>query len=153
VDCLKAKNKWAGISGSDNTIALLRQIRTSMYTGATGATSKHSVHSLIEAQNKFFAFCQSVCMTNAKYLHTFNKSLVDAIDHLSGNIVGTDQAIIAERIIADEGNVDDPATWEAMKIRVHEEYLAICFFLQSNPKCFGALIANAQNDFVGGVNK
>jgi hypothetical protein len=87
-------------------------------------------------------------MTNAKYLRTF-KSLVDSINHLSCNI-GTDQAIIAERVIADEGNVDDPATWAAIKIRVQEEYLAICCFLQSNPKCFGALIANAQNDFVGG---
>ena len=91
VDRLKANSHWSSISNGDDLIGLLRLIRTSMYTGAT---SKNSMHSLIEAQNKFASFKQSSRMTNAEYLRTF-KGLVDAIEHLNGDI-GTDYAVIRD---------------------------------------------------------
>jgi len=40
-----------------------------------------------------------------------------------------------------------------MILKIWEEYLAMSFFVRADPKCYGPLIANAQNDFVGGIDK
>jgi hypothetical protein len=119
IDRAKASPQWSIISSSDDLIGLLRLIRPSMYTGAT---SKNSMHSLIEARNKFYSFRQSSRMTNADYLCMF-KGLVDAVEHLNGDL-GTDHAVITERILSSGGDLDD---WSIMKETIREEYLAMHF--------------------------
>jgi hypothetical protein len=134
---IKASNHWNPISNADDLIGLLRLIWTSMYTGTT---SKNAMHSLIEAHNRFYLFCQSSCMTNADYLCMF-KGLVDAVEHLNGDL-GTDHAIITKMILSTGGDPEDTADWTMMKEAVCEEYLAMHLFLQADSKRYGALIAN-----------
>jgi hypothetical protein len=98
----KASPQWGIISSSDDLICLLRLICTSMYTGAT---SKNYMHSLIEAQSKFYLLHQSSRMTNADYLCMF-KGLVDAVEHLNGDL-RTDHAVITERTLSSGGDPDD----------------------------------------------
>jgi hypothetical protein len=148
IDRIKASNQWNVISDANDLVGLLQLIRTSMYTGAT---SKNSLHSLIEAQAKFHAFRQSSRMTNADYLHTF-KGLVDAIEHLDGDL-GVDSAIISRRIQADGLDPEDTAQWEATRTTVREEYMAMQLLLKADVKRYGALIAITQNDFVSGQDK
>jgi len=40
-----------------------------------------------------------------------------------------------------------------MILTIWEENLAMRFFVHANPKRYGPLIANAQNNFVGGIDK
>jgi len=148
IDRAKASPQWSLISNSDDLIGLLRLIRTSMYTGAT---SKNSMHSLIEARNKFYSFRQSSRMTNADYLRMF-KGLVDAVEHLNGDL-GTDHAVITERTLSSGGDPDDNNDWSIMKETIREEYLAMHFFLHADVKRYGSLVANVQNDFVTGHDK
>jgi hypothetical protein len=63
------------------------------------------------------------------------------------------QDLVNERIEGDNGNPLDVVTRTNMILLIREEYLAMRFFVHADPKRFGPLIANAQNDFVGGVDK
>jgi hypothetical protein len=148
IDRLKASATWNAINASNDLMGLLRLIRTSMYTGAT---SKNSLHSLLEAQNKFFSFRQTSRMTNADYLRNYT-ALADQVVHLHGDF-GTDAEYVTERIEGDNGDPLDVVTRTNMILLIREEYLAMRFFVHADPKRFGPLIANAQNDFVGGVDK
>jgi hypothetical protein len=90
-------------------------------------------------------------MTNADYFCMF-KGLVNAVEHLNGNL-GTDHAVITERILASGGDPNEEVDWAMMKEAICEEYLAMHLFLHANVKRYGALIANVQNNFVTGHNK
>jgi hypothetical protein len=117
----------------------------------TGFTSKNSLHSLIDAQSKFYLFRQTARMSNAEYLGSFS-ALMDQITHLHGDF-GIDHKFVTERILLDG---DDPTNVEVYKdaiLRVHEEYLATKFLLHSDSRRYVSLIANLQNDFVGGIDK
>jgi hypothetical protein len=148
VDRIKSNALYNEISANDDVIGLLRLIRTSMYTRAT---SKSKMHSLIEAQAKFHAFHQTSRMTNAEYLHTF-KSNINAVEHLNGDI-GTDLDFVTQKIHTMGGDATDQITVAAMKAIVCEEYIAIDFFLHTDSKQYGNLIANVQNNYVSNIDK
>ena len=96
VNRIKASSMWNKINNSNNLMGLLRLIRTSMYTGAT---SKNAIHSLLDAQNKFFSFRQSSRITNAEYLRNFT-ALADQVVHLHGDFC-TAQSYVTKRIEED----------------------------------------------------
>jgi len=148
VDRLKASDTFAEIMRTSNLINLLRLIRTSMYSGAT---SKNPMHSLIEARQGFYSFCQSNRMSTAEFLRIY-QGLVDNIVHLDGNF-GTDEAVIRKRILAGNQDPNNQTTWDTMKTIVREKYLAINLFLIANPKRYGVLLANTQNNYVSDVDK
>ena len=129
-------------------IELLKLIRTSMYTGAT---SKNKMHSLIDAKARFYTFCQSTRMSNAEYLRIF-KANVDAVEHLNGD-VGVDNQYILQRIMDNNGDVDNPIHVKHAKSTIREEYLAMHFLLHSDNKRYGSLLADVQNDFVCNTDK
>ena len=148
VDRLKSSATWDTVNNGNDLMGLLRLIRTSMYTGAT---SKNRLQSLLEAQSKFLAFRQTNRMTNAEYLRTFT-ALSDQVVHLHGDF-GTDQSYVTERIIEDGDDPEDADTRASMILTIREEYLAMMFFTHADSKRYGSLVANAQNDFVGGIDK
>jgi hypothetical protein len=148
IDRLKANDLWATVNNNDDLIELLRMIRTSLYTGAT---SKNTMQSLIEARSKFYSFKQTNKMTNAEYLRTF-QGLADAVEHLGGDL-GVDDEVIRERIRSSGGDPDNGLVWASTKAVIREEYLAMNFFLGAEDKCYGPLLANTQNGFVSGYDK
>jgi hypothetical protein len=148
VDRLKANAEWTVVNNGNDLMGLLRLIRTSMYTGAT---SKNPIQSLLEAQTKFLSFRQGSRMSNAEYLRNFT-ALSDQVVHLHGEL-GTDQAYVTTRIREDGDDPDDVDIRASMTLTIREEYLAMLFFTHSDTKRFGSLVANAQNDFVSGVDK
>ena len=148
VDRLKSNGTWDAVNSNNDLMGLLRLIRTSMYTGAT---SKNPLMSLLEAQSKFLGFRQTNRMTNAEYLRTFT-ALTDQVVHLHGDL-GTDQAYITTRIVEDGDDPEDEGIRAAMILTVREEYLAMMFFTHADTKRFGSLVAGAQNDYVGGIDK
>jgi hypothetical protein len=81
-DLVKGSDTYATINNNLDLIELLGLIRTSMYTGAT---SKDSVHLLINTMEWFHTFKQTSRTDNATYWQTF-QSHVDAIDHLNGDL-------------------------------------------------------------------
>ena len=117
----------------------------------TGATSKNPIQSLLEAQTKFLSFRQTSRMSNAEYLRNFT-ALSDQVLHLHGEM-GTDQLYVTARIEEDGDDPNDVDVRAAMTLTVREEYLAMLFFTHADSKRYGSLVANAQNDFVGGVDK
>jgi len=129
-------------------INLLRLIRTSMYSGAT--SKKNPMHLLVEARQRFYSFRQTSRMSTAEFLRIY-QGLVDNIVHLDGDF-GTDEAVICKRILADNQDPNNTTTWDAMKTIVRE-YLTINLFLIADPKRYGGLLANTQNDYVSDVDK
>ena len=148
VDRLKASDSWNHINMENDVMGLLRLIRTSMYTGAT---SKNSLHSLLEAQNTFFSFRQTGRMSNAEYLRNFT-ALTDQVVHLHGDF-GTDESYVTERILEDGRDPTNRDVRADVVLTIREEYLAMRFFVHADPRRYGSLVANVQNDFVGGVDK
>ena len=66
---------------------------------------------------------------------------MDVIEHLNGDI-GTNHAVIRDRVVASIGDPYKDNDWTAMKqVVVHEEYLAMHMFLHADVKRYGALIA------------
>ena len=74
-DRIEASNTWASISSANDVIGLLKLLRISLFSGAT---SRHVIHAIQEAQEKFHAFRQSKHMSDADYLARF-KNLHDAM--------------------------------------------------------------------------
>jgi hypothetical protein len=148
VDRLKANAEWNAVNNGNDLMGLLRLVRTSMYTGAT---SKNTIQSLLEAQTKFLSFRQGSRMSNAEYLRNFT-ALSDQVAHLHGEF-GTDQAYVTARILEDGDEPDDVDARASMTLTIRDEYLAMLFFTHADSRRFGSLVANAQNDFVSGVDK
>jgi hypothetical protein len=81
-------------------VELLGLIRMSMFTGAT---SKDTVHSWIDAMEKCHSFKQTSCMDNATYLQTFQSHL------------GVHMWYIKAWIQDAGGDLDNVAVWEQTK--------------------------------------
>ena len=90
-------------------------------------------------------------MSNAEYLRIF-KANVDAVEHLNGD-VGVDNQYILQRIMDNNGDVDNPIHVKHAKSTIREEYLAMHFLLHSDNKRYGSLLADVQNDFVCNTDK
>jgi hypothetical protein len=61
--------------------------------------------------------------------------------------------LITERIEEDGSDPGNVGQHASMTLTIREEYLAMLFFVHANSTRYGSLVANAQNDFVTGVDK
>jgi hypothetical protein len=78
--------------------------------------------------------------------------MVDAIEYLGGE-VGVETSQITSHLEPTQQDPDDPEEWEAAKAAVREQYLGALLIIKRDSKCYGALIAMLQNDFVSGHNR
>jgi hypothetical protein len=90
-------------------------------------------------------------MSNADYLCNYT-ALTDQVVHLHGEF-GTDEAYVTEHVAGKYGNPVTATVRAAMILTIWKEYLAMRFFVHADPKRYGPLIANAQHNFVGGIDK
>ena len=128
-DRLEASNQWATISTSNDVIALLKLIRRSLFSGAT---TRHTLHALQDAQNKFHSFHQTEKMSNADYLAQF-KNLYDAMTAL-----GSDNGVISkppDEYLMHAVNPDNPTAdeLEIARAQVNDEYLGVQLVRRSDP--------------------
>jgi len=78
---LEASPQWASTDATSDAIALLKLIRSSLYSGAT---SRQAMHGMLEAQKRFINIQQTSRMSNSKYLELFQSTLA-AYEHLGGD--------------------------------------------------------------------
>ena len=90
-------------------------------------------------------------MTNAEYLHNFT-ALSDQLMHLHGEF-SVDHVYMTGRIEKNGENSNNAGQRAIMTLTLQEEYLAMKFFLHSDKRRYGTLVANTQNDFVIGIDK
>jgi hypothetical protein len=121
---VKALPTYTTVNNNLDLIALLGLIQASMYTNAT---SKDTIHSLIEAMEHFYIFKQTIRMDNATC--TF-QSHIDAINHLNGDF-GIHLSYVRARIQEARGDLNDVAACKQTKAEVRKEFVAKYFLLKS----------------------
>ena len=119
-DWLEANSEWEALEQSMDVIELLKMIQSSLFLGAT---SWHTMHGILEAQDTFFNFRQTSRIENSLYLEKF-KSLLAAYEHLGGE-VGVLLRPPSEYIYA--ATVEKPTDEEMQAARkeAKEKYLAM----------------------------
>jgi hypothetical protein len=79
----EAHTSFKAIKASLDVIMLLHLIRSSLFSGAT---SRHTMHALLEAQDAFMPWRQTSRMTNnSAYLDKL-KGLLEVYQHLGGDV-------------------------------------------------------------------
>ena len=145
-DRLEANPKWNAVLASlDVVIELLKMIQTSLFSGAT---TRHTMHSLITAHDAFMSFRQTSRMTNSAYLDKF-KLLLDVFVHLGGEI-GVPSTPASEYLVAVDASAPTPTELEAAKKRAQEAYLGVRFLHHSDLNRYGALLAEIENSYTRG---
>ena len=131
-------------------MGLLHQIRESLYTGAT---TKKPTESLQEFEEGLLEFRQGKNMTNSNYLDKF-RSLVEQVEH-HGSEIGCTPGQIQTQLTITAANPVHPTAIETShaKTVVTEEYLAVLFLRKSDPKQYGSLLSELQNNDTRGTNQ
>lgn len=144
---LEASPQWASTDSASDVIALLKLIRSSLYTGAT---SRQAMHGMLEAQRRFMTIQQSNRMSNAKYLEVFQSTLA-AYEHLGGDL-GISKEMTRPYVNAVNQYAITDAEWKAAENRARDEYLGIRFLLSSDPNRYGPLMAEVENSYTRGTS-
>ena len=149
-DRIKAVRTYQGIISNSDLIRLLGLIRESLYTGST---TKKTTQSLQEAEESLMSFRQGDNMSNNTFLDKF-KGLVERYEYHGGES-GMQQARInaqLEDIMADTNNPTVVEVAEA-KATAREEYLAALFIRKSDPKRYGQLVLELENNHTHGADQ
>ena len=149
-DRLTASEAWQGIQVDTDLMGLLRLIRQCLYTGAT--TKKDAV-SLQEAEEALFHFKQGEHMSNHEYLEKF-RDIVKWVEHHGGE-PGCQDSRVNPILQWTAMDPTTPTTDEINKarVRVRNEYLGILFIRKSDPKRYGQLVAELQNNHTCGADQ
>ena len=149
-DRLSASALWAGIQANTDLMGLLRLIRESLYTGAT---TKKPTESLQEAEEGLLGFRQGENMTNSNYLDKF-RSLVERVEH-HGSEIGCTPGRMQTHLTITAADPLHPTAIEIShaKTVVTEEYLAVLFLRKSDPKRYGSLVSELQNNHTRGTDQ
>ena len=131
-------------------MGLLCLIRESLYTGAT---TKKPTESLQEAEEGLLGFRQGKNMTNSNYLDKF-RSLVEQVEH-HGSEIGCTQERMQTQLAITAADPADPTAIEIShaKTVVTEEYLVVLFLRKSDPKRYGSLLSELQNNHTRGTDQ
>jgi len=148
-DRIEASNTWASISSTNDVIGLLKLLRISLFSGAT---SRHVIHSIQEAQERFHAFRQSKHMSDADYLARF-KNLHDAMVSLGGDVGTVAMPPRTYLLHAIDPDNPTPDELDTARLQVREEYLGIKFVRHADPSRYYSMMADMKNNFTAGINK
>jgi len=144
---LEASPKWSSTDAASDVIALLKMIRSSLYSGAT---SRQAMHGMLEAQKRFVTIQQTSRMSNAKYLELFQNTLA-AYEHLGGDL-GISKDMMQPYVEASNAYAITEDEWKAAAVRARDEYLGIRFLLGSDPNRYASLTAEVENSFTRGTS-
>ena len=144
-DRIEAAATWEAINEGSDTMGLLRIIRQSLFSGAT---TRKNVHSKIDAATALYKFKQGDQMTNSEYLEKL-KGLVEVFEHFGGQPGIEQDRIDAHITAADAANPTD-AEIAAAKVLARDEYMASMLLIKSDPKRYGALTADIENNHTRG---
>ena len=91
-------------------------------------------------------------MSYSEYLEKF-KGLVEVCEHFGGQ-PGITEARVAEALEEEAVHTDNPTEAElaAANQKARETYLATLFLVKSDPRRYGALVADLENDHTRGMD-
>jgi hypothetical protein len=141
---MEAHHNWTAIDEASNVIGLLTIVQVCMTL--VRHTWKHEVHSLFDAEAFVLNYKQSKQTSNHEYYEKF-KDCVATAERL-----GSDIRLHASRISSILNHIavnsDEPTDVERTTASntAKDEYLAICFLMNSDKHCYGGLIRDIENE-------
>ena len=126
----------AGTNEASNVIGLLTIVQVCM---TLRQNQKHEVHSLFDAEAFVLNYKQSKQTSNHEYYEKFKDSVAATTERL-GSDIGQHASRIASILNHIAVNPDVPTAAErttACNTTVKDEYLAICFLMNSDKRCYG----------------
>ena len=147
---IRASTSWRTVNDNSDLMGLLRLVRESLYTGAT---TRHPIHSLQEAEEALMSFRQGDNMSNHVYYEKF-KGLVERYEHHGGQPGQINARIqhYLDQYAADAADPTPEETRDAMQ-RAKDEYLGIMLVRHSDSKWFGGLVTDLLNTHTRGSNQ
>ena len=146
---MEAHQDWTATDQASNVIGLLTIVQVCM---TLRQTRKHEVHSLFEAETLVLTYKQNKKTSNHEYYEKFKDNVATA-ERLGSNI-GMQPSRIASilRGVADDPDV--PTDIERLRAQdtAKDEYLAICFLMNSDMRRYGGLIRDIENEHTRGTN-
>lgn len=148
---LKTSTQWTNILDKKDVFLLLEELKRITFNFEE---QKYPILSIHNAKTAFYVFGQND-LTNTLYLEKF-RNLVDIVTSLGGNL--HDNAIV--KMVAQRyHDLDDPfhsklSKDEKNEIQKHAKdmYLAVSLIQKSDPKRFGKLQEEIENDYTKGAN-
>ena len=147
---IRASTSWRTVNDNSDLMGLLRLVRESLYTGAT---TRHPIHSLQEAEEALMSFRQGDNMSNHVYYEKF-KGLVERYEHHGGRPGQINSRIqhYLDQYAADAADPTPEETRDAMQ-RAKDEYLGVMLVRHSDSKRFGGLVTDLLNTHTRGSNQ
>ena len=148
-DRVEASSKWNGINRASDVMELLTLIRQSLYQRST---TRHPTHNLVDAYKSLYRFRQGEHMSNSEYLEKM-KDLIEVVEHF-GEEIGCTQSRIASFLdrSSDDNQERSEQDFTTAKLRAREEFMACLLLTQSDPKRYGNLILDVENEFTRGTD-
>ena len=117
-------------------------------------TRKHEVHSLFDAEAFMLTYKQSKQTLNHEYYEKFKDSVVDTAERL-GSDIGLHASRIASILndIAVDPDVPTAVERATASNTAKDEYLAICFLMNSDKHRYGGLIHDIKNEHTRGTKQ
>ena len=146
-DLISADDTYGSIKSQLDVIALFELIRKVLYSGAT---TKQSIVTEIDALKAFMNFTQPPHMSVSKYYDQFNEH-IDRVKHLGIELGETSRYVdsILAALAFDPVNPTDEEERRAHEI-ASEKYYATMMIQNANPTKFGSFNAELSNEFMKG---
>ena len=148
---LKTTTDWMTVSTDLDLLGLMKTIRSVIFKFED---QRYLPLSLQNAKSNLYYFCQNN-LSNPEYLEKFT-NLVDIAESFDGQL--HDQALtnIAQGMWPDTKDVSWVGVPEPHKIELNEQaqemYLACAFISQDDPKRYGRLKEELENDYTKGTD-
>lgn len=146
---MEAHQNWNNVDTTSSVVGLLTIIQICM---TLRQTRKHEVHSLLEAEANVLAHKQGKNVSNHDYYEKFKDSVATA--ERLGSVIGTHptriEAILQDSAV-DAANPTD-AERNAARTAAKDQYLAICFLMNSDKRRYGNLLRDIENEHTRGTN-
>ena len=149
---MEAHHDWTAIDEAPKVIGMLRTIQICM---TLCQTRKHEVHSLFGGEAFMLNYKQSKQTLNHKYYYEKFKDSVATAERLGSDIgLHHDSRIITSILNHIAVNPDVPTAVERTTARntAKDEYMVICFLMNSNKRRYGGLIHDIESEHTRGSN-
>jgi hypothetical protein len=144
---MEAHNDWNDTDRRSSVIGLLTIVQVCM---TLRQTRKHEVHSLFEAETTVFAYKQKL-VSNHEYYEKFKDNVANA--ERLGSDIGQHMGRITTILNKTAADSSAPTIAEraAAQLTAKDEYLAICFIMNSDSRRYGGLIRDIENEHTRGT--